>query len=154
VTEPCPSRPPIAQRLKAARQRAGLTEEEVAQRAGLSLPSYWDLEAHDDEAFMCLSIRELLSLARVLAVSPRDVLADEGVHSRAGLIPIAAVAERIQAFLTTNGETAGEFGNRVGWDVGSVLESPARAFDEWNLDCLQDVCRAVGLDWLTVVPPQ
>ena len=55
--------PAVAERFRVARQRAGLTEAQVAEGAGLrSASEYWDLELRDDEAFTAVSVAELLFL--------------------------------------------------------------------------------------------
>jgi transcriptional regulator with XRE-family HTH domain len=45
------------ERLSAARERAGLTEEQVAERVGLPVASYRDLEHDRGELFSNVSLR-------------------------------------------------------------------------------------------------
>jgi DNA-binding CsgD family transcriptional regulator len=48
-----------AERIRQKRLAVGKSERETADRVGINLPSYYDLESHDNEILDCLSVREL-----------------------------------------------------------------------------------------------
>ena len=66
--------PPVAQRIKEARERAGLSESEVAAGLGMTASEYGDIELHDDEAFYVFAIAELAQLAGILGVTLDQLL--------------------------------------------------------------------------------
>ena len=49
--------PPVAARIRQARLQAGLSENEIARRLGITIHSYCDLESYDYEAFTNLSLK-------------------------------------------------------------------------------------------------
>ena len=144
-----PKRPPTAQRIQAARQRAGLSHEVVASRVGLDLPSYYDLEAFDEEAFTVISLRQLCSLASVLGVSARALVGDDPAELPA--VAPSAVVEQIRAGLGGDPPDVDAFSARVGWDVAAVLDDPEWIWDDWCVDALADICGAIGVHWLAVL---
>ena len=143
-------RPPIAKRIAAAREKAGLSHEVVAHSIGLDAPSYWDLEAYDDEAFMAVSIAELVALARTLGVSTLDLL-EPTLSAPLEPISYAELAELIRARIVLDDVDVDTWGARVGWDVSDILAN-ADSVADLNLDGLRDICSALGVDWRAVVP--
>jgi hypothetical protein len=110
--------------------------------------SYWDLEAYDDEVFMCLSLRQLGVLANALHVSARGLVSDgPTLPGPAKLTPteiVAALRERLAA-------SGGDFealAEHLGWDVQDALAEPAIIWEKWCVVELRDVCEGLGLDWL------
>ena len=69
----------IGNRLLAARKRLGLTQAEVAERAGLSDRTYADIE----RGGVNMRIETFLRICQTLAVSPDDILVQE--HTSAAL---------------------------------------------------------------------
>src|SRR5438093_1611222 len=65
--------PPVARRVREARERLGLGEADIAARLGIEVSEYWDIEFHDDEAFTCFSVAQLGRLAVILEAA-LDVL--------------------------------------------------------------------------------
>jgi hypothetical protein len=53
--------------------------------------------------------------------------------------------------MAERGETPETLGARLGWQVSDVLSNPEAMWAACNLDCLQDLCAAVGLNWLAVL---
>ena len=70
-----PETPP--ERIRLARERAGLEPADVAAQLNLPQAHYWDLESFEDEAWMTISLEELGTLARILGVTPRFILDGE-----------------------------------------------------------------------------
>lgn len=63
----------IGNRLLAARKRLGMTQAEVAERAGLSDRTYADIE----RGGVNMRIETFLRICQTLAVSPDDILTEE-----------------------------------------------------------------------------
>ena len=138
----------IRERLKILRERRGLSEHEAAAAIGINSPSYFDLEQHESEFFMCISLRGLKKLFIVLDTRLSDVV---GVSSTSGIAGgfadlAAAINERIG-----RGEfTIEQFEERAGWEIADFLKNPECAWN-WNVDGLRDVCGAAGFDWVAVL---
>ena len=69
----------IGNRLLTARKRLGMTQAEVAERAGLSDRTYADIE----RGGVNMRIETFLRICQTLAVSPDDILTEE--HSSVAL---------------------------------------------------------------------
>ncbi len=63
----------IGNRLLAIRKKAGLTQAELAEKAGLADRTYADIE----RGTSTMRISTLMSLCRVLNVTPNDILIEE-----------------------------------------------------------------------------
>ena len=63
------------------------------------------------------------------------------------MVSISKLVELIKEDIKLKLEDADSFGERIGWDVSSALEDPNNIWKDWNLDGLQDICHAVGVNW-------
>ena len=144
-----PSTPP--ERIRAARERAGLEPMEVAERLNLPQAHYWDLESFEDEAWMTLSLEELGALARLLGVTSRYILDGEspvGADKRMSFDEFAAV---IRKAVDASGGDVDAWGETAGWDVAPILAN-SKAIWELNPDGLKDIADTAGVDWRLVLP--
>jgi hypothetical protein len=123
----------------------------VADRVGLSLASYYDLEGRDDEAFTCISLGQLVALGSALRVSPRELVDDQEASPATERVAYARLADQVRTQVDLEGTSPEAWGDRIGWDVSALLLNPERVAD-LNLDGLRDICSAVGIDWRAVVP--
>lgn len=130
-------------RFREARERAGLSVAEVAERAGVSDAAVWDLESYDDEMVTACSVADLRRFAGVLSVAPRELL---GVEAHDAPVSAAELASAIREHCRVKGITTEEFGDAVGWDVYNVVDEP-KVLDRFNIECIRDVCGALGIDW-------
>jgi len=142
--------PPVAARFREARERSNLSLGEVAERLGIPVSEYWDIEFHDDEAFVCFSLAELRVIATILK-TPLEVLlfGADFKGSTSGTSP-SMIAERLRALAVSEGLPIDELGERVGWDLTPIMADP-EAVDQFNLSGLSDVCAAIGLDWVSAL---
>jgi DNA-binding XRE family transcriptional regulator len=145
-------RPPVSRRIVSARKHAGMAGDEMAQKLGISRQAYDDLEANDDEAFMCVSLGILLRLGQILSTPPRLLLAPEGHEPRIKSVTIEDVVKHIRSYIQTHSLSIEQFETQVGWSVSEALVNPENAWDEWNADGLQDICASLNIDWLSVIP--
>lgn len=144
--------PPVAERIRQARERLGLTITEVAKLVGITSSSYYDAEGRDDEVFTVLSLAQIVRLGRLLSVAPGELLFGPSGPERQE-ISFAEIVERLGEKLEASGLSAEEFGEKIGWDVSNVL-SRSDALWEFNLVGLRDVCNAIDVDWVTALPGQ
>src|SRR5262245_17575025 len=75
-----PRWPPVARRIREAREQLGLSKSVVAARLGLAPSEYQDVEFHDDEAFTNLSIKHLRALGQVLRLPLPEMLFGPGAE--------------------------------------------------------------------------
>ena len=147
-TEP---RPPAAARIRAARHQAGLDKGTIAASLDLTFEGYRDLESFDDEVFDCLSLRQVKTLAEILGVSTVALVAPEGAAIPSAPMSPEELVRRLVDHIASQHFTADSFGDHVGWDVVPAVNHAPSIWDDWNIDCLTDVCRELAVDWLRVL---
>ncbi len=147
-----PDRPPVADRIRLARTALGIEPGVAAARLGVNFESYADLEWFDDEVFTTLSLTEVLSLAEMLHVSAVALLTS-GDHAadRTAAVSMSSLMKTVLARIQEEGTTVESFGERIGWDIASAVADPSSAWQDWNVDCLIDVCTAVGVEWPAIL---
>ena len=138
-------------RLRIAREQSGKTAQDLANAAGISVPHYYDLEAHDDELFMTLSLRELRELCQSLAVSARYLFANGPRKDNGSVVSFVSIAAALSGYLREHKVSQDAFENKIGWSLGSLAANPELAW-EWNVDCLRDVCSELQIDWMAALP--
>jgi transcriptional regulator with XRE-family HTH domain len=139
------------QRLKNAREERGLEPKDLATAAGITVPHYYDLECPDDELYMTVSLAELARLCQALGVPVTSLFAASPIPQiQAHVDGFTTLAHRLNEYLSTSGLSLHEFEDKVGWVMPPFPDDPAAAWD-WNVDCLRDVCRESGVDWLQVL---
>jgi len=143
--------PSVAQRVRQARERCGLTFESIAEQLGIHPSEYWDLEIHDDEAFTCMSVDELAQISSILGISVDEMLFDERDAPPGVQTPFEVVAARLVDVARQQGLTIAELGDRVGWELADAIANPA-SLGALNVAGLRDVCEAVGVEWRTALP--
>ncbi len=137
-------------RMRAARERLGLTPEEVASKMGLSAPWYYDLEAYPDEVFSTVSLAHLQVLGQTLGLEPATILVGDGAPPM-DRGEFRDVADGLERRMSSEGLDAKTLGDRLGWSIGGVLADPQELW-KFNVTGLRDVCQGAGVDWLAVLP--
>jgi transcriptional regulator with XRE-family HTH domain len=141
----------VAGRLREARDRSGKTVDEVALAIGISVAAYADIEAYDDEFSMALSLEQIWRLARALEIPLTELIGLTSPDCLDATDSMDALLEHVRAAVATRRESIEHFGDRVGWDIASAIDAPARAWSDWNLDCLRAVCEEVSCDWRSIL---
>jgi len=135
------------ERLSKARERKGWSIDETATRVAANLiinrASYYDAELCEGELTGCCSLNHILGICKLLDVHPRDLFCDR----KPAATSISEVVARIKAHCNEKKISIGEFEEIAGWQVESCLTNPTNALEEWNIDCLVDVCRELNIDW-------
>ena len=144
-----PETPP--DRIRNARERAGLEPMDVAAQLNLPQAHYWDLESFEDEAWMTISLEELGALARILGVTPRFILDGEEPVPPGDRLSFEGFAAVIRKAVDAAGGDVDAWGDGAGWDVAPILADPKAI---WGLspDALKDIAEAAGVDWRLVLP--
>jgi hypothetical protein len=112
-----------------------------------SVSEYWDLELRDDEAFTCVSVSDLHSIAAALGTSGSQLLFGGEFHSSAEALDFASIAGRIARRISAANTTAEAFGESIGWDTVDVLGDPG-ALAAFNIVGFRDICQAVDVNWI------
>jgi hypothetical protein len=134
-----------------ARERAGISVPSLAAAVGITEPACWDLFDQPSEVSMCLTLRQLLQLATVLAVAPLS-LVPSAPASASTHRTLPELADAVRDFCSARGFSADQFGEKAGWDVQRFLQAPDSALDDWCLDSLRGVCDALDLHWPDFLP--
>ena len=143
--------PPVAARIRMARERLGISQAEIAAHLGMGPSEYWDIEFHDDEAFLTFSVSELGRLALMLGVPLCELLfGSDELQERPG-ISFVEVADHLKDFMIRESLSIDELSERAGWELGPVL-ADAASLSSFNLMGLFEVCELVGIDWVAVLP--
>ena len=134
-------------RFREARERLGLSQEEVAARSGVSSPSVWDLEEIEGELTSCYSPRDLQQLCRVVGLRPAELFGDDITDS-----PVSAgqLVERIHGECRARGVTMEQFEDVVGWRLSACIDPPESLLEDITVDGLQWLCRELRIDWRRV----
>jgi hypothetical protein len=141
-----------AARIRSARVRVGLDERAMAERLGIGLPAYCDLERFDDELATCLSLDQVRRLAQVLRLSIAALIAADADATASGpAMSMTELIDRIRQRLVQEGLNVEAFSDRVGWDITAAMTNPDSAWRDWNIDCLRDVCAEMEIDSLRVL---
>lgn len=143
--------PSVAERIRAARSRAGLSDADIAHRLGMTVESYDDLELRGDEAFTVVSLRDLEALGRIVGVQPSVLLLGPEAETHRRAITFGDIAARLAQRVSEGGLTLEQLADSIGWDVKDVLHDP-NALWGFSVEALYDICKAVGLDWVDALP--
>jgi transcriptional regulator with XRE-family HTH domain len=135
------------ERLRKARETNGKTEAEMEKIIGPNAPTYYDLEAYEDELPMTMTLNELHRLCAFLGITIRILFEAEGKQ----LLSFADLAEVVRNYLAGRSLSIEQFEELAGWELRGLLDNPDAAW-EWNVECLRDVCQTVSRDWLDVLP--
>ncbi len=140
-----------ADRLAAARERLGLSAEASAERVGLPLARYRELES--DATALCskISLADLRAVAHVLGLTPRELLLDERAPQQPARASFAELASAVRQAISQSQLSIEMWSETVGWEVGPLLVDPAHL---WTLsvDALKDICVGARRDWLAFLP--
>ncbi len=142
--------PPVAARVRQARERLGLSVDQVMERLGMSGTEYQDVETHDDEVFTSLSVKEIAALAGMFKMSVSEMLFGSQTAGQATPVPYAEIARRLEELARSESITMDELGDRVGWELDPIVRNP-EALGDLNIPGLRDICKALGLDWLPIL---
>jgi transcriptional regulator with XRE-family HTH domain len=143
--------PSVANRIREARMRTGLTDTEASARLGMTVDSYDDLELHGDEAFTVASLRDLDALGRILGVKPRVLLLGKGAEGTRQAVTFGELVARLTERISEGGLTAEQLSNAIGWDIKDLLSDPNSLWG-FTVEALYDICKTIGCDWVAALP--
>jgi len=131
-------------RFKEARERAGLSIDEVAIRSGTESLSIFDLEGFEGGLTRGYSSKEVLHLCQAVGIHPIELFADIISESA---ISADELIRRIRDECSSRGVTLEQFEDIVGWSLSGCMDEPELLLEGINIDGLQWLCRELKIDW-------
>ena len=139
------------EKLIQAREKKGWSIDDAATQMSAtgitSRNNYYDIEQFDDEMTGNCSLNNISRICNLLNIHPRDLFCGEMLSQ----LTLEEVIAKIKEHCAKNKISVSQFEDAAGWRVESCLSNPNAALEEWNLDCLKDVCRELQIDWQRVV---
>ncbi len=131
-------------RFRAARERLGLSPQEVAAQSGVSDAGVWDIEECEGDLTCCYSPSDLQRFCRVLRLHPAELFGER--ISEPAVSPEELV-RRIHEECRLRGVTLEQFEDAVGWRLSACMDPPQRLLEDMTVDGLQWLCRELRIDW-------
>lgn len=132
--------------VKQLREQFDRRPADLAEAAGINLPSYYDLEGNQDELEAAVPVRSVAKLAKELRVKPSAFYG--GFSS--DQMSVSELAVRVREHLARSAESLEGFEERIGWSVGDALADPDM-FRECCADELRDICNGISVSWFDVL---
>lgn len=143
----------VADAIKAARERKGLTDVEAADRSGLSIYEYGDVEAYDHEAAAVVNLKHLKALCRVLDIDLFELFSLEKPQSSFLSYDLnrrdAIILDRRTALTLTQDE----LGDKVSFNRIAIqeMESDSAFLETWCLEDIVQLAEALGVPpWVLI----
>jgi transcriptional regulator with XRE-family HTH domain len=141
-----------ANRIRALRIRAGKSQADMAQRLGLNIAWYADLESRDEELASTLTIFKAMELASLLGVTLHELLDEPPLMDER--IALMDLPERILAHAKRQGLSVEQMQERLGWELREFLDTPLSAAAELPIQFFRAVAATLGINWLALVPDE
>lgn len=144
--------PPVAERFRKARERSGLTFQQIGELMDAEPSVFWDLEWYDDEVFTVPSVSDVTRLAKLLDVGVHDWLFGFSPEDIPGpRLSLDDVAAGIADVLNGGRVTREELEERLDLDVEVIVDEPS-SLGDLRIYEFREVCRAAGVDWVRALP--
>ncbi len=142
----------VAPRIRALRIRAGKSQADMAQRLGLNIAWYADLESRDEELASTLTMFKAMELASLLGVTLHELLDEPPVTGER--IALTDLPAHILAHAKREGLCVEQMEARLGWELREFLDSPIALAAELPIQFFQAFAATLGIDWLALVPEE
>ena len=117
----------------------------MARAVGLNTPSYYDVEADDDEVTGNISLATLAAIARTLHTTVIELV--EGPDAPGGTTRSAfELVALVEARIAAEDLTVHAYGERIGWDLTPLFVNTEHLW-KYPLVMLQALCDDVAVDW-------
>ena len=133
-----------ARTIKSAREARGLSVAELGESLGMTEAAARELECHEDEIEMCMSIDQLVQLCTVLSLKLHDLFPEVKTVSP---LEFDILRDRIEQHCQTHSLTRDQFVQEAGCAIEPFMSDPKLYARTWHIDCLKDVCTFLGQDW-------
>lgn len=138
----------LHRRFKEARERSGLSIDEVAIRTGIESLSICDLEDYEGDLTRGYSPKELQRLCVAVGIRPIELFADTISEP-----PVSAeeLIRRVRDECRSRGVTLQQFEDVVGWTLSGYIDGREALLEGISIDGLQWLCRELRIDWRRVL---
>lgn len=140
----------VGLRIRQLRQARGLSAEELAQRIGVNIAWYHDVEAYPSEVSSTLSLAQLARLAKELELVSAALLLGESFDAEAPSLGRTALVAELQRAVDERRQPIDVVSAEIGWDVSALLGDPEQ-LAAFNVDGLRDLCDYLGVDWVAAL---
>ena len=136
-------------RVKEARQKSGLTREMAARLADISEASYYDIEEDDDDLVVLYGLSDFFRLIEIVGASIEDSEEQQVAKGKSS----GACGLRANPFESKFSSLSdiSELEDIVGYELEETLRNPSKALNDWNIDCLEALCRELGMNHMEVL---
>jgi DNA-binding XRE family transcriptional regulator len=136
-------------RFQEARERLGLSRDEVAIRSGMSPAEIWDIERCEGDLTCCYSPCDVQKFCLIFGIRSADLFGDGLTES-----PVSAIdlAKLIREECAKRGVTLEQFEDVVGWRLSASIAPPEKLLEDITVDGLQWLCRELRIDWRRALP--
>lgn len=144
---------PVSETIKSARERKRMTDVQVAEKTGLSIYEYGDLESYDNEAETVLDLKKLKVLCKVLEISLFDMFSLEKPQSNYFHYDKKERNDIVFNRRKALGFTQDELGDKVGFHgyVIQEMESDSEFLESWCLEDVVSLAETLGLPpWVLI----
>lgn len=137
--------------LRSRRESLGLTDGDVAARAGMTIHEYGDIEQHEKESTDVVSLRQLRRVLSVLESSIPLFLGSIEIAPPASTQEIqyfyASRADLIKKSREAMGIAPKDLAETLGYDVDAInaLENDPTFLDEWPLELIGRLAQELRL---------
>jgi hypothetical protein len=131
-------------RFRQARERRGLSPDEVAAQSGVPSAGIWDIEWFEGDLTCAYSPSDVRRFCEVLGIRPVELFGEEISEP-----PISAeqLVRLVHEECRSRGVTLEEFEDAVGWRLSGCMDPPDRLLEDMTVDGLQWLCRELRVDW-------
>jgi len=139
----------INQRIKTRRQELGMSIEDMALSAKLSIAQCIDVEAYEDEFVSTLTLMEAKRLCEAIKLDIADVL---GLDKRHDFV-ISGKSNFIHDNRVRLGISVGDFADHIGFDecVVSEMEGDDSYLDQWPVELIVKVANLLKMPPLALI---
>ena len=131
-------------RFREARERVGLSQEEVAVESGFPQANIWDIESFEGDLTANYTPRQLQNFCRVLRIHPADLF---GKKLTLSSVSPDELVRLIFEELFMRSISLEQFEDIVGWHLRECMNPPERLLEDLTIDGLKWLCRELRLDW-------
>lgn len=128
----------ISEKIKAAREQLGLTDVKAAEKVGLSIYEYGDLESYDNEAETVLDLGKLKKLCETLEIDLFELFSLDRPESHYLTYDLERRNDIVSERRNALGLSQDELGDKVSF-YGHVIQEMEDDSDFLESWCLEDV---------------
>jgi transcriptional regulator with XRE-family HTH domain len=141
--------------VKKRRIELGLTINEAAEKSGLSIHEYTDVEDYPDEIASVLQLRDLKSICKTLNIDIYEFLGNEtecAERDQGDKADLVSLNELVRQKRETANLTRIELGDRLGFYEEAIIdmESDPKFLESWSIELIKNLCAELKIP-ITVI---